>query len=232
MDSPYLARIDAATTDLLVGLEGMDDNAAAAPSLLPGWDRAMLLTHLANHAEGVRRAVAAAIRGEVGEVYPGGRPARDAAIEAGRGSRAGELRGKLDQCARELAAALAGAPDEVWRRRALGPAGEVEIGPALVVGRLREVLVHHVDLQIGFGPQDWPVGWLMEEMDRILLDLPRRLPEGVAVVLEATDLGQHWVAGSGDEADITGTMPQLFAWLTGRSPGVPGQDCPPLGPWR
>ena len=70
------------------------------------------------------------------------------------------------------------------------------------------------------------------EMDRAMIDLPSRLPPNVAVVLTASDAGQHWVAGSGDGVEIMGTTNDLFAWLTGRAPRVGEQECPPLKPWR
>ena len=232
MDSPYLARIQAATALLLDDIAPLGDADMAGPSLLPGWDRAMLLTHLAANADGAWRGVTAAARGEVGEVYPGGTEARNAEIEAGHGASADALRQRLVAATARLDAALAEAPDEAWHRKAVRPQGEVEVGNGLVVGRLREVLVHHVDLDIGYGPEDWPTAWVMEEMDRCMLDLPRRLPAGIAVVMESTDLGQRWVAGSGDEVDIVGTSAQLFAWVTGRAPGVGEQDCPSLLPWR
>ena len=65
-----------------------------------------------------------------------------------------------------------------------------------------------------------------------MIDLPSRLPADVAVVLTGSDAGQRWVAGSGDAVEIVGTTYDLFAWLTGRAPGVGEQECPPLKAWR
>jgi len=232
MDNPYVERIGEATAKLLVSVAGLDDVAATGPSLLPDWDRSMVVTHLAANADGTRRALEAAARGEVGEVYPGGRPARNAEIAAGRARPARELELRLGRACEQLATALAAASDQAWDARAVHPSGEVRIGPGLVVGRLREVEVHHVDLDYGYEAQDWPFGWVLEEMDRAMIDLPSRLPPDVAVVLTAGDAGQHWVAGSGDGVEIMGTTNDLFAWLTGRAPCVGEQECPPLKPWR
>ena len=231
MNNTYLARIAGATSRLLATVSGLDDVAVAEPSLLPGWDRALVLTHLANNADGVRRTVEAAARGEIGEQYPGGRPARDAAIEAGRGRTAVELEQRLRDACEHLAESLDAAPDHVWDLPALTTIGEVQIGPRLVVGRLREVEVHHVDLNCAYWPEHWPFAWVVEEMDRAMLGLPSRLPPDVAVLMAATDTDQRWVAGSGDAVEIVGTMSALFAWVTGRSPVVGGQECPPLKPW-
>lgn len=232
MENPYVERVAQATDKLLATASSLDDVGAAGPSLLPDWDRSMVLTHLAANADGTRRALEAAAKGEVGEVYPGGRPARDAEIEAGSARPARELEERLRRACEQLAAALENASDEVWEAKAVHPSGEVRIGPGLVVGRAREVEVHHVDLDYGYEPRDWPFGWVLEEMDRAMIDLPSRLPPNVAVVLTASDAGQHWVAGSGDGVEIMGTTNDLFAWLTGRAPRVGEQECPPLKPWR
>jgi hypothetical protein len=64
-----------------------------------------------------------------------------------------------------------------------------------------------------------------------MLALPRRLPEGIAVYLAATDADQHWVAGSGDALQVAGPTAQLFAWVTGRTTSVAGRECPPLAPF-
>jgi maleylpyruvate isomerase len=231
VNAPYVARIATATTKLLETVGALGDAAMAQPSLLPGWDRAMVVTHLAANADGLHRVIEAAKVGEVGEFYPGGRPARDAEIEAGRGRPAVELYRRLEASCERAMASLQDASDELWHAPAVHPAGERQIG-ALVVARLREVEVHHVDLDAGYSPADWPSEWVMEEMDRAMLDLPARLPHGVAVVLAATDADQHWVAGSGEAVELAGPMAELFAWLTGRSATVGGSPAPALAPWR
>jgi maleylpyruvate isomerase len=228
----YLARIDVATGKLLTTVSKLDDADAAGPSLLPDWDRSMVVTHLSANADGIRRAVDAARAGVTGEVYPGGKAARDAEIEAGRALPADQLYVRLDTACRLLRVALGQANDEIWDAPAIGPKGEVHIGPGLVVARLREVEVHHVDLDYGYKPEDWPAEWVLEEMDRAMLDLPSRLPPGTAVVLTATDADQRWVAGSGNAIDITGTTAELLAWVIGRSAHVRGVQCPSLAPWR
>lgn len=232
MISAYMVRIDIATSKLLTTVAKLDDAAAAGPSLLPDWDRSMVVTHLAANADGIRRAVEAARAGVTGEVYPGGKEARDAEIEAGRALPAEQLNLRLDTACRLFRVALGEASDDIWDAPAIGPKGKVHIGPGLVVARLREVEVHHVDLDYGYKPEDWPVEWVLEEMDRAMLDLPSRLPPDTAVVLSATDADQRWVAGSGNAVEVTGTTAELFAWVIGRSAHVRGVVCPPLAPWR
>jgi maleylpyruvate isomerase len=232
VDSLYLARIGAATGKLLVTVSGLDDVAMSQPSLLPGWDRALVVTHLAANADGLRRALEAAARGEIGEIYPGGAPAREAEIQAGRGQPALVLERRLREACDRLASALVAADDDVWHKPAIHISGEVKIGPGPIVGRLREVEIHHVDLNCAYSPEDWPFQWVVEEMDRAMLGLPDRLPADMAVVLAATDGDQHWVAGSGDAIEIAGSTAQLFAWVIGRATAVGGLECPPLTPFR
>ena len=232
MDSPYTSRIEVATDKLLSTVKKLDDETVAEPSLLPGWDRAMVLTHLSAHAEGLTRAMEAAVRGEVAELYPGGRQARDAEIEAGRGTKARDVGRRLKESSARVLSVIKAAPEEVWHAPAVHyRLGEVQIG-MMVVSRLREVEIHHVDLDFGYSPADWPTEWVIEEMDRAMLDLPSRLPSGTAVVLAATDTDQHWVAGSGEAVELDGPLSELFAWVIGRVGAVGGQAGPDLGPWR
>ena len=72
-------------------LARLDDASARRPSLLPGWTVGHVLTHLARNADSHVRLVQAALRGEVGDQYPGGNPQREADIEAGAGRPAAEL---------------------------------------------------------------------------------------------------------------------------------------------
>ena len=83
-----LEMVRIATRRLLRSVDHLTDEQARAPSRLPGWNRTELLTHIARKADGVRRMVEAASRGEVGAQYPGGVDERAADIAAGRDARA------------------------------------------------------------------------------------------------------------------------------------------------
>jgi maleylpyruvate isomerase len=91
---PPLTDIEAvrqATRRILNAIGDLTDEQAAAKSLLPGWTRAEVLTHLARNADGGRGIAEAAARGEIGMQYPGGAEQRAAGIAAGRGVRAAAL---------------------------------------------------------------------------------------------------------------------------------------------
>src|SRR5215831_18879866 len=51
---PDLDALDAATGRLLATVEALTDAELALPSLLPGWTRLHVLTHLARNADGMR----------------------------------------------------------------------------------------------------------------------------------------------------------------------------------
>jgi maleylpyruvate isomerase len=72
----------AASTDrLLATVDGLDDAALRAPSLLPGWTRAHVLTHIARNADGLVNLVTWARTGEETPMYASTQ-ARDTAIAA------------------------------------------------------------------------------------------------------------------------------------------------------
>src|SRR5688500_9160925 len=100
--------MEATVARLTAVLAGLDDEAVRAPSGLPGWSRGHVLTHIAYFSEAMTRQVEEALAGRLVEMYDGGRPARDAAIEAGAGRSADELREHV----RSATAALL----DAWRK--------------------------------------------------------------------------------------------------------------------
>src|ERR1700689_2077692 len=86
MDDPsnVLADLESATRRLLDEMAGLSDAAARQPSLLPGWSRGHVLTHLARNAEGSTRLLTWARTGVPGYEYESAE-ARAAEIEAGAG---------------------------------------------------------------------------------------------------------------------------------------------------
>jgi maleylpyruvate isomerase len=153
---------------------GFTDADAAAPSLLPGWTVGHVLTHLARNADGHARRLEAALRGEEVARYPGGQQERGADIEAGAGRSARDLAADVAASAERL--------EEVWDRSALADwpnrdltAGDAWRTPGSPWRRLREVEVHHVDLGVGYGPEDWPDGYVRWELPRVLATVPSRV---------------------------------------------------------
>ena len=226
----------AATGQLLGDLEGLSDAQVAGPSLLPGWTRGHVLSHLARNAEGGIRLLGWARTGVPSYEYES-LQARAAAIEAGADRPAATLIQDVRQTAGAFAAAAAGMPPEAWQRVVRYTAGQEPRADVIVPSRLAEVLIHHVDLDLRYRPRDWPA-WFANDM---LSGTAAALSEGRKMTsplrLAGTDTGNVFVIGAvgPDSPVISGPERELMAWLFGRSDGsqltrVPSGPLPEIPP--
>lgn len=197
-----LAQLREGTAGLLCTAADVDDASARAPSLLGGWSRGHLLTHLARNADSHVRRLAGAVEGRVVPQYEGGRAARNAAIEAGATRDAAEILADLVAACEGLDAALAAFPKDRWdaeveREYASAPAS------SLPFTRVMEVEVHHADLGLAFTSGDWPLAFV----DRALAYTMERMSPRVAETSgSAASWHLHRTDGEGE-------------WLIARSPG-------------
>ncbi|MFD7164765.1 maleylpyruvate isomerase family mycothiol-dependent enzyme [Streptomyces violascens] len=206
----------------------LDEPAMRAPTALPGWRRAHVVTHLADLAWAFARQARCTREGRVVEVYDGGRPARDTAIELGATRHADALAEALNDGLCELEQAWADLSPEDWTK----PCGYRN--SALLATQLcwwREVHIHSVDLDIGVSSEGWG-----EELCRHIIGyLLPRLPGARTTVLLAGD--DRWEHGRGAPTTVHGTHTTLAAWLTGRPAARrpraygAGDSLPELGPW-
>jgi maleylpyruvate isomerase len=143
-------QIDAATARLLETVDRLTDAEVGRASMLPGWSRGHLLTHLARNADALRNLLDWARTGVPTPAYASPE-AREADIEAGAGRSAAELAADVREAAAKWRAAVAAMPDERWGT----VVGEVPAGEVLL-RRLVEVELHHVDLGCGYRSTDWP----------------------------------------------------------------------------
>lgn len=229
-DFPNLDETVVATARLLDSVGRLNDEDVRGPSLLPGWTRAHVISHLARNADALSRVLRAAQAGEVGAMYPT-QEHRDAEIEDGAARSARELHddlvaacGRWDQAANQLHAANL---DNPMARVDGGPEQ-----PVRRVGMMRrtEVEVHHADLDVGYTAEEWPADFVNALMKRRHRELETA---GVGLSWRATDTGDSWETGSGPE--VTGTAAALVWWLLGRGTGE-GLACsdgrlPELGRW-
>ena len=96
--------------------------------------------------------------------------------------------------------------------------------------RLTEVEIHHVDLDAGYGPADWPLPFAAACLERVAADFNR--PDAPAAQLRSPDSGQVVAigpAGAAGAVEIYGPARALLAWLTGRGSGA-GLTTQPAGP--
>ena len=217
--------VTTATQRLLGDTILVSDEQWRAPSRLPDWTRGHVATHVARHADGVVRLAQWALTGKRLDMYPSPEH-RANDIEAGAGRSGLDLQIDMDTSAGRLSAAF----DEIDGAEAWDATVEMSRGlkvPArlLPLARLLEVVIHHVDLDIGYEITDidtQTVEWLLEWCAfrlRDREDFPR---------LELTaDSGFTTVVGSvGEPVAVSGSAAQLLGWLLGRNDGsaVTGAD--------
>lgn len=151
---------------LLASIGELTDEQCRAPSLLDGWSRGHVLTHLARNADSLAHLLECAKRGEVGQQYEGGYAGRVAAIEDGAERSATELVADVRRSIYALEAAWSMADHDTWRGSGLNSKGDVLPMSDIVFLRWREVEVHHADLGLGFCFADWSSDYVRFELDR------------------------------------------------------------------
>jgi maleylpyruvate isomerase len=145
-----LDQIEDATAALLATVARLSDEDVRQPSRLPGWTRGHVLTHLARGGDALRDLL------DGGPGYPS-REVREEAIETGAGRSVAEHAADLRASAVAFREAVLNRPDETWSRPVTPPFG-IPPFPAsqVLVRRLVEIELHHVDLDAGYRPSDWP----------------------------------------------------------------------------
>jgi maleylpyruvate isomerase len=214
-----LRDLTSATDQLLEDIDALPDAAVSRASLLPGWTRGHVLTHLARNAEGGTRLLGWARTGIPSYEYES-LDARAATIEAGAGRPAAVLIKDVRQTAAAFAEAATDMPPEAWQRFVRYTAGQEPRAEVIVPSRLAEVLIHHVDLDIGFGPGDWPAAFVDDLLPLLVTDLNDR-GKVAATHLACLDTGRTFAFGTPGLAGVivSGPEHELLAWLLGRSDG-------------
>jgi maleylpyruvate isomerase len=217
------ALVTASTQQLLGDTIGVDDEAWRSPSRLPGWSRGHVATHLARQADGLGRLVDWARTGVRHDMYASPQ-VREVEIEDGADRSGLELQVDLDTSAGRLAEGFGRLDDDLpgsgavaaWDTEVELRGGQRVVARLLPLARLTEVVLHHVDLDIGFevsAIDDETAAWLLE-WSAHRLGARDEFPRLELV----SDSGFHTTLGSsGDARRITGSSPALLGWLTGRA---------------
>ncbi|MER6633322.1 maleylpyruvate isomerase family mycothiol-dependent enzyme [Streptomyces sp. NPDC000987] len=220
-------------TELVIkAAAGLDDDAFAAPSALPGWSRAHVAAHVAANAEALSNLVHWAATGEPTPMYAS--PAeRAAGIERGRALPAAELTAWLHDSADALEKGMAALDEERWRAPVVTAQGRTVPATEVPWLRSREVCVHAVDLATGLTFADLPDDFLTALCDDVVTK--RAAAPGPAVALRAPAAGAGWdLPGAGEAVPVTGQLHAIAAYLTGRDAGpltADGTPAPALGAW-
>lgn len=217
------AEVDQATERLLATAAALDDAALAQPSLLPGWTRGHVLAHLARNADSYVNLLTSARTGQVIPPYASDE-ARAAGIEAGAGRPLAEQLDDLRAAAERFQEAVAAMPPEAWSVSVPTHRGP-RVAATAMWGRLREVEVHHVDLDAGYAPADWSDAFGHRLLHEVARDLAKQ--DGAPpLLLRPAGTGHPLTIGTGSP-EVTGSAQELAAWLTGRSAGTGLTVTPP-----
>lgn len=194
----------------------MGDDAFAAPSALPGWSRAHVLTHIARNADAMINLLKWAATGTETPAYAS-TDARNADIEAGSKRAPTEIRDDVVDSSDRLAIVVRKLPKDAWRRSVTNVQGREIAATEIPWMRAREMWIHAVDLDVGASFTDLPPPMLTELLADVTVAMTTR-ENCPAMRLVAED--GMW--GVGDElgaVTVTGPAAELAAWLLGRSKG-------------
>ena len=156
--------LDAATQRLIDEARILAGSDLRAPSLLPDWSRAHVLAHLARGADAMRNLL---IGARAGRDRPAAASAAARAADIDRSAAAGakELLEDLAASAMALRTVARQLPDEAWRYQLRVLDGARFPASQLLTRRLAEVELHHCDLGIGYGHDQWSAVFAAMELD-------------------------------------------------------------------
>jgi maleylpyruvate isomerase len=219
-----LGMLGDASARVIRSVDALDDDGWRSPSLLPGWTRAHVVAHLALNAEGIARALRGVVADDSGEAP--GEPRtmydsdekRDSDIAELAAADPAEIRDRLLAGVTPLQDAVDAVPDDRWDARVERTPGGPPIRAAAFPGmRLREVEIHHIDLDLGYTTSDWDQAFAEHLLDA----MAKRVDPGTPFELRPLDSTRTWVVGPGESEYpvpvVTGPAADLGWWLTGRS---------------
>jgi maleylpyruvate isomerase len=226
--APLIAQADQA---LVRTVDSLEDEAYAADSLLPGWTRGHVVAHVTLNAEALAGVLHGAHLGRPEPMYAS-QEARDADIEALASAAPAELRERFLASTGRFAEAVDAMHEDDW-------AGSFERTPGAAVirlvnvplMRLREVEIHHADLDAGYSAAHWS-----PDFCAVLLQSLTKFDTTRPFEVRPTDVDGTWRYGDRDGGPVvTGTAGALGWWLTGRGSGEgltsDTHELPEVAPW-
>jgi maleylpyruvate isomerase len=218
----------------LAALARAGDDQLAGTTALEGWTGKHVTAHVAANADALRNLVHWARTGEETPMYSSPEQ-RDADIATGAQRPTAALRAWARTSALALDEDLSTLDDEQWGHEVRTAQGRTVPATEVPWMRAREVMVHAVDLEVGVRFGDLPLDFLAALVDDIVGKRSSE-PTGPAVTLKATDTGTTWaLPGTSAPAEVTGTLADLTAYLSGRTPHAAvdpdGNPAPHLPRW-
>jgi maleylpyruvate isomerase len=198
------------------------------PSLLPGWNRRHVLAHLARNADAMVNLLTWARTGVETPAYPSDE-ARDAGIAETANLEPEQLEADVLGGIARLNAAVKAMPPHGWAAQLRARQGHAISAVDVIWMRCREAYVHSVDLNSGVLFSDIPDEVLAGVVDDVFRTW-ERTDTAPDVVVFAGD--REWGTGS---VAVSGALPDVAAWLSGRSPGEglrADGELPKLPTWK
>ncbi|MFI6043356.1 maleylpyruvate isomerase family mycothiol-dependent enzyme [Nocardia sp. NPDC051321] len=236
-DTVSLDTLAEATDRLLDTMRKLGDNDAAEPSLLPGWSRGHVLAHLARNADSLLNLLLwAHTRVEIPQyasMY-----LRDFDIEAGAPRPAAEQLVDNEAATKRWLALANSLTEATWHAEVRTRQGRPIPASEVRWMRLQEVEIHHVDLNAGYTPADWPAPFVARILGQATVDMNRITSAATEPVpgfaLRATDTDFTGIVGADSPTNtISGPAAAIAAWLLGRSDGADlTGDLPALPAWK
>lgn len=196
-------------------VDGFADDDWSRPTGLPGWTRAHVVAHLALNSEGLGGALGDVVAGSPASMYAS-QEGRDGDIAKLAEAEPEELRARFLAGVTDFDDAVAGVPEDRWGTVIeRTPGSERTFVAAAAPGmRLREVEIHHADLQAGYSHHAWPTAFSALVLDAMGKRGAAREP----FTADPSDLDGTWEFGQGGPT-VSGTAADLAWWLTGRGAG-------------
>jgi len=215
-----LDAVEEATGRLLRTASQVRPDQIGGPSLLPGWTRGHVLAHMSRSAEAMVRLLEGARQGRAADMYDSAET-REHDIETGAGRTPGEQAADLQSTAELLARTIRDLPEDSWAFRITHRSGRVFPASRIPWMRLAEVEYHHVDIDFGYGPGDWPDDFVAAEL-AALTDRFAAAEELPPVLLRDAATGTEYRIGAAAGPAVTAQAPAagLLAWLSGRADGA------------
>lgn len=234
-----LVQIEVGTARLVKTASGLEEVDLLGPSLLPGWTRAHVLAHVARNASALVNLLTSAATGTETPMYPS-IEVRNAAIEAGAQGSGHQLVGEIVESAALFSDAARALPTRLWDSEVTWMSGVRRPVSSALTGRLREVELHHVDLDAGYTAAHWDPAFVAGQLGEAAATLATRWADRPEVVLVSTDreippaaVGvvsadpgppepeqPEWrLPGTEPSVTVSGPSAALLAWVCGRSTG-------------
>jgi maleylpyruvate isomerase len=217
-----------------LAIGGFGEAELRAPSALPGWTRAHLVTHVARNADGLRNLLTWANTGVETPMYASAQ-ARDDEIEAGATRSAVDILADFAAASAKFTEYAESMPDDAWAASVRNRQGAAVEGVVVARMRLSETAIHLADLDHGY------------DLDRVMALLGAHAETIVAHAISARGnelpalrlsavaedgTSYTWRMGVGEGPVVTGTCGEILGWVSGRTDGSAlDGEVPRLPPW-